>query len=290
MKKLFLSLVICLINCINPAISHADNINTGAFSTYVSPLVYLNSSRNLSVAVGGYGYFNIEKLHLFEASSSFNYLNSSSPVSLENLALSYSNFQLDNNSIRFGANILNTSYKNNDQGFVAFLGDNYNLSENFSAGLDVSASFYNYYTNFKPVLQINPSLVFSGGDFYSEGTFFVKLKGYYINIPDELAAGVLLLKRNCYSGEFSAGYNYFNIWDINFSAWAGSQVFAVRNNGFSVYNSPEEHFAGYGISAKYSLSEEMDLTLGLHNEHFIESSNQKNTMMISIPILINYNF
>ena len=26
MKKLFLSLVICLINCINPAISYADNI------------------------------------------------------------------------------------------------------------------------------------------------------------------------------------------------------------------------------------------------------------------------
>lgn len=290
-KQLICKIFLASFFLLDPFNAYAEEaMNTSGLSAYTVPLMYLNSSKKQGVALGTYGYFNIEKAHLFEGSLGFSYLNLSTPLYLENLGFSYSNFQLENNSIKVGGDFLNTSLKSNDQGAVGFLSDSYYVSENFSFGLEGAISSYNYYTAWKPILQISPSITFKIGDYYSSGDFFITAKAYYIRLPEELGAGVILFRRNYFSGELSLAYKYLNIFNISVFGWGGSQVFAVRNNGFTVFNSDEEHFAGYGLSLKYALTEELSVNAGIYNDHFIEQKKQTNTMGFSIPISIDYNF
>jgi len=85
------------------------------------------------------------------------------------------------------------------------------------------------------VFQISPKFGFYVGDYYSYGSFYLETRGYYIRLSDDVGFG-----KNFLSAEQKISYSYKN-FVLSLSGWLGEQSFAVKNNGFVVYNLSEKY-------------------------------------------------
>jgi hypothetical protein len=282
MKKTLLSIISALLitNLPVPAAVAADK-NYFYLSTYSTPFFYHNSlTKKNGISVGTYGYFSSPG-HFLEGKLNYSdYEFSSSRISGYDAVLSYTNYQLANTGLKIGTNLLGTSYADNDQGAVLFTGVKYFTSFNINLGVDFYTSFYRMYNNQQPVFQFTPSAGINIGDFYLE------TKGYYIKLPEE----AIIENKDMLSVEGALTYSYNNLFSIEGSGWIGDQAFAVRNSGFTVYNVPEKHFAGYGLAFNYSFSKQLKASVSWYNEHYYGIGNSEQSILVTFPIVLIYNF
>ena len=163
-------------------------------------------------------------------------------------------------------------------GVIGIFGAHF-FEDKWEAGADL---YVTHYQNFAPALtttQLTPHIAFPYGAGKGE------LRGYYIHSDSDLGLG----KRDFLSieGRVSQDVGKFN---VGIYGWGGEQTFAVRNDGFIVFNLTEKHRAGYGGEANYKFTDHSKITGRVGQELFSDFANQLNTQQTFFSVLFMHTF
>jgi hypothetical protein len=77
---------------------------------------------------------------------------------------------------------------------------------------------------------------------------------------------------------------------VTASGWIGKEAFAVRNDGFVVYNKPEEQKGEYGLSINYILSKQSSLTAGFNKEFFSDVGEWNTATATRYSLMLGHTF
>ena len=179
--------------------------------------------------------------------------------------LTYANFSVPHLKLRVGGQYITSDDPFTDQGWVAFGGAEYYVANRWGAGLD---GYFTRYPNFQDQLaaaQLTPHL---------DTTLWSRercrldndLRGYWIHLNHEFEG-----RQDLFSVEDRLSFNWRR-WTFSAFGWAGEQIFAVRSDGFAVFNLGEKHDAGYGLELRYDFSRRFALTLRANREEFEDTA------------------
>ena len=177
--------------------------------------------------------------------------------------LTYANYSLPHLKLRAGGHYVTGEDAFTDQGWVVFGGAEYYAASRWAVGVD---GYFTKYPNSQDpleVAQLTPhvGVTLGRGDHHAWNN---DLRGYWIHL----------------SRDFDAQHDFFSLedrlsltwrrWTFAAFGWAGQQMFAVRNDGFALYNVAEKHEAGYGAEVRYALTDHWAFTLRASREQFHE--------------------
>lgn len=166
---------------------------------------------------------------------------------------------LRNHTFKFGFHYINSDDELTDQGKIFYFQGTYFQPGSWNAGLEMAYSIYNDSPVDLNVLQIRPHYGFYfaalGKRLYSESRF------YYIHL-DEYIGNTL---KNNYSFEqlFST---YVGQADFKLSGWVGQQIFAVKNEGFVVYNLSDRYLGGVEFEAGYKVTDNLRAAINISQQ------------------------
>ena len=234
-----------------------------------SNLSYLDSQvKDNGYTAGIYGTFGAHWTHLVELGGTLTRVRYLSGYTLEqtDLTAAYSRFWA-RGSARAGGHLMTSTDPLTDGGMVLFGGVSAYKVGVWSAGAEASLSSYSSYGDGLRVAQVAPSAGFTKGD--GSGTRFLSgvLRGYYINLSEDLSQSSGLEGRSFLSGEASLSLTSGPVTLSGF-AWGGEQAFAVRQGGFLVFNLAELHTGGYGGGLRWVVSPRAALSGGVYVERF----------------------
>jgi len=144
--------------------------------------------------------------------------------------------------------IFSTLKKDNNT-FIALAGIEKIKNKNIF-GINISQSKYNDNSLTNYVHQINPYFgIYFGKENSSMGNFYAKISydAIYPNGKNEIL-------NDLYSSFTISFTQNKGKMENSFRYWVGEQLYAVRNNGLTVYNLGDIHNGGFLISTKYKFS------------------------------------
>jgi hypothetical protein len=149
-----------------------------------------------------------------------------------------------------------------DDGMALFFGSARHKPDGGFSRFDVYVSKYDGYSPNVMVYQISPAI---GRTIYKSNgsSLYLQTRGYYIHPTKQIGNNA----RDFFSVGQTISFTKRNV-TAGISAWTGRQVFAVRNDGFVMYNSAEVHKGGYGASISYNMPNQTKLTLFAGKEAF----------------------
>ena len=112
------------------------------------------------------------------------------------------------------------------------------------------------------------------------------LRAYYINTDKEVSGTG---KEDFYSLETRLGMDRDRI-GLGVFGWTGEQAFAVRQEGFSVYNLNERHFGGYGGEIRCRVSPHSQATVRIADEYFAQFANAVKTHRVVTMAMWTWTF
>jgi len=189
-------------------------------------------------------------------------------------------YPLANVRFRFGNHTIANDDPLRSNGEVWFAGLHYFEKERWEAGVDAYVSRYSSYTPPLTIAQITPRV-----SYHITPTSWVEARGYYIHSNADLGLGT----ENFYSAEARLS-KVFGFLTLSAFGYGGNQIFAVRNDGFIVWNLAEEHHGGFGADAIFKLNEHADFTVRIADELFKDLSTQANTQVLMATFLLMYTF
>ena len=279
---------------------------TSTLSAYTGAIDYTDSNKDTGWFAGLY-FQNASlenKLELNYERTEIDYLSAvkiANPtledVEQNDFTLAWTHYFASNYLFRVGGHYIDTNDELTDEGYVAFAGMKYYQGYKFDMGLDF---YYSDYSNFVftdgskglTLYQVEPSIGYAFGDYKSKlGSFYVK--AYYTFIdPDEIENG--LLEDTYHSGGVIVK-NFNGNWTNEIGGWVGKQAFAVRHEGFTVYNLSEERQGGLHLSSTYAFSKSASAKLQYAYESFeevnlIDTTRINDASTNTISLFLNYNF
>jgi len=285
---------------------HAAPASTNTFSAYSGLIDYTDSNKDTGWFAGIF-YENASvnnKIELNYERTEIDYLSSvrQADSTLEDVEQNdftavWTHYFAKNYLFRAGGHYIDTNDKGTDEGYVLFGGLKYYEGYTFDMGVDF---YYSDYTNFVHVdgtkgltlYQIEPSIGYAFGDYKSNiGSFYAK--AYYTFIdPDEVDDG--LLEDTYHSGGVILKHFKGN-WTNELGGWVGKQAFAVRNEGFTVYNLAEERQGGFHLSSMYAFSKNTSLKAQYAYESFeeinlIDTTKINDASTNTFSLFFNYSF
>ncbi len=169
---------------------------------------------------------------------------------------------LKNHAIRLGFHYISSDDDLTDQGKIYFAKVTYFRPAEWNAGLEIDYSDYSDSNVDLDVFQIRPHYGFFfsafGRRLYSETRF------YYIHKDKDVGVSM----DNYYSLEQVFTYTVGNM-DYKLAGWVGQQIFAVKNEGFVVYNLADRYLGGLEAEVGYRLENNLRLALNL-NQQWLE--------------------
>ncbi len=200
--------------------------------------------------------------------------------------LAYS--QLLSNNYKFHSSLHYISSDNNqsDKTKVIFLGLQRFKQNKFDLGIEFA---YSRYEETALAENIGQARVYGGltfGDYKS-------MMGKYIA---KLGATLLYPEYTNSNSSLKSNYSSYDISLTQFkgafinkvSYWYGEQLYGVRDRGFVVYNLNELHESGIYISSRYSLYEDMGLSLTYTKENFNDLDTNIDDCMERILLSFDY--
>lgn len=183
-------------------------------------------------------------------------------LSQHDITVAYANFGIPHLKLRLGGHFVDSEDRYTDRGWVAFGGAEYYVANRWAAGLDGYFSKYPKFQDDLEVVQLTPHV----GVTFGQGPHSVwsnDLRGYWIHLNRDVDT----LGNDFGSVEDRLSFGWRR-WTFSIFGWVGKQIFAVRNDGFALYNMGEEHKAGYGADIAYAFSERYALKLRASREEF----------------------
>nr|VFJ68145.1 MAG: hypothetical protein BECKFW1821B_GA0114236_11408 [Candidatus Kentron sp. FW] len=118
---------------------------------------------------------------------------------------------------------------------------------------------------------------------FGAGTFLLDGKLYLITTD-------IHREKNTYlSVEGNISWFYYP-FDLSLGVWDGTQSFAVRDGGFTVYNLPEKHKGGVDFQAGYAIGKNTRLGLGIAREKVIEDFSWLDVDITTYRIVLKQRF
>jgi len=182
-----------------------------------------------------------------------------------NLATSYKAKLKNNIKLNTLFHYISSNQDQSDGTIITLFGAEKKYKNNLELGLQASASFYNLDSLAKKIFQIKPTIEFDYGHKSSKwGALHPKISFYYIKPSAE---NVTTLENSYFSTELEL--THINSTFINkASIWFGEQLYAVRDNGFTIYNLNELHTKGWSISSRYKIDNNLGAKLSYTNENY----------------------
>jgi hypothetical protein len=196
----------------------------------------------------------------------------------EDYTFVWNNYSLKNFRWRAGVHYINSNSAPIDGGVIGILGAHF-FQDRWEGGADFYLSNYENFAPGLTVTEVSPHIVFPYGPAKGE------LRGYYIHVDQDLGLG----KRDFLSIEARMSQD-FGKFNVGAYGWGGEQTFAVRNDGFLVYNLTEEHRAGYGVEVGYKFSDHTKLTGRGAQELFSDFNTQSKTRQTVLSLLLLHTF
>lgn len=151
-----------------------------------------------------------------------------------------------------------------DKTFIALVGADKKYQNKLVLGLQVAYSIYNSDTLTKEIIQIKPSLKFNYGRADSKwGIIRPKISFYYIEPISQNAT----LESSYFSTELGLTHAKGSFIS-SISIWFGEQLYAVRDNGFTIYNLNELHTKGFILSSRYRVDNDLGVKLSYSSEDY----------------------
>ncbi|WP_029520932.1 hypothetical protein [Persephonella sp. IF05-L8] len=284
-----------------------ENINYDAmvFGGYLN---YSNSeAKDYGYYMGLFGYMGINNQHTLEGSVSYTnikYLDGGTLNQFDYTGL-YRNYSLPNTQIKAGLHYISSDDKATDGGIIFLVGGELYEQYKRNIGVDFSYSYYGNYEINKTytymrgkfssttvtktisglsVFQVSPKLGFYIGDYYNYGSFYLETRGYYIGLSDDVGFG-----KNFLSIEQNISY-YYKEFTLSLSGWIGEQTFAVKNDGFVVYNLSEKYKSGYAFSIGYNMNKKTRISAGISQDRFKEINSTKTSELTSLFFTLGATF
>lgn len=175
--------------------------------------------------------------------------------------IAYANLSIPHVKLRLGGHYVTSEDPFTDQGWVAFVGADYYIANRGEAGVD---GYYTKYPKFQDGLEVVQLTPHVGVNLWhgTNHTLYNDVRGYWIRLNRDFEG-----QRNFFSVEDRLSLNWRR-WTFSAFGWAGQQMFAVRNEGFALYNLGEEHKAGYGVEIRYDFTAHLAFTLRANREEF----------------------
>jgi len=161
---------------------------------------------------------------------------------------------------RFGLHAISSDDNDTDEAFTLFAGFSRYHPYDDSYGGSV---YYSHYPNIDlQVWQAVPKVGKYLGDPITTGTFLIQGKLNLIAIE----AG-----NSYFSAEGEVSWYYRDV-SLSLGAWGGTQLYAVRDDGFVVYNSADKHTGGVTFQAGYALTDNTRLNISIDQEQVRETT------------------
>lgn len=255
--------------------------------SYHLPINYKNSGvRENSSLTGIYGAFQSDLNNKFELALDYSDLNYifNFKIKQYNFTFAYTNESIPGWKFRAGGHYIISDDALTDQAYVLFAGVGKYRFQSWDANLDLYYSNYGDYSPSFNAIQLSPSFGL---------TFpFDRTQGIYINSSANyiiLSEEILSDKKNYFSLRETLTY-YNNRFSISAYALFGEQKFAVRQNGFLVYNVADLMKNGYGASVTYSFTLNFFLKGGVEYDKFNEGAYGTSASSTKFVILAGFNF
>jgi hypothetical protein len=238
---------------------------------------------------GLYGSLGYGLEHVFEGEADYAYITYRDDSSLTqyDFTAAYSNFSLPNIKLRVGGHALLSDDDLTDRGWVAFAGATYYQIAQWDAGLD---AFYSRYENYEPRLQVLQFTPHAGLTFWKNekrnSAFRLDVKGHAIRLDEDVSVGE---GQVFYSGEGRLAL-FVGDWSCGVFGWMGDQMFAVRQDGFAVYNLPEKHTGGYGGDLRLPLTQRFAVTFRVAREMFDDLATREKAGAWTGTVLASFTF
>lgn len=237
--------------------------------------------KSRTVVDGLYYYYGVGSDHSIEAEYDRTRLRyvSGQNYRQRDFTIAYTQYR-PSGKTRVGAHSIKSSTLT-DNDITLFFGSARYKPNGKTAQADIYMSSYSKYSPRVKVYQITPafSRTTKTGD---GGAQFIQAKFYFIR----LAKSPRSMLKNYYSAEQTYSYTRGKV-TIGATAWIGKQAFAVRKDGFAVFNTAETHKGGYELSLSYTLPDRMKAALTHGKEKFSDfgSSNSANSKHTGLSLL-----
>jgi hypothetical protein len=265
--------------------------NNSAFRFGVTPYVgyidYHNSTvKKQAYTSGVYGFAGLGPEHLVEGEA--DYINREDRYIPDlrqwDYTLVYSNFSIPGWKFRLGGHYIDNNDPPSDGAWVTITGAHYYVPGKWDAGLD---AYYSRYDSFIPqldVYQLSPHLAL---EFLRSGDHHFRndLRVHWIDLGEDVGVG----RQQLLSVEDRIAF-VWRQWTFGASGWTGQQTFAVRNDGFTVYNLAEKHRGGFGLDVSYALNNHVALTLRANREFFSEPAVSGDSWSTGISALLSVSY
>lgn len=234
--------------------------------------------------VAGGVYASVGRLNLLEASFENTHVNFRTGADLDqqDYVLAYNHFGVPNWKFRAGTHWIGSSDSFGNGSWIAFGGAHYLALERFDFGADYFHSRYADATTSLDVDQVTPQIAFE--QFLDPATKMrLETLGYAIFADEDLGLG----RQQFYSVESRWRLDRAG-WGIAAFGWAGRQTYAVRRDGFIVFNLAEEHRGGYGLDLILRRGARTQLTVRAVNEIFSDFSTGLETHQVVVAALLSH--
>ncbi len=203
-----------------------------------------------------------------------------------NYIASYKSYLKNNLRLNTVIHYIKSSFSQDNGMIASVIGLNYVSGKKVNLGVEMAYSIYNANKKAPKVFQTKAYLSYPYGRKDSAwGMIFPKITFYYIkplssNIP---------LKDSYFSTEFKL-IHLKNHFTSAISYWAGKQVYAIRDDGFTLYNLDNIHESGFSVSSRYTWSEAIGFKTSYENEYYKPLGSKQNQYMHRYIFLVDFNF
>ncbi|HEC85571.1 MAG: hypothetical protein DRR19_17410 [Candidatus Parabeggiatoa sp. nov. 1] len=250
---------------------------------YYAPIDYRDSTyRDEGKITGIYGAFRPEPGYVWEGAVENINLSYQSLDDLDqtDITLAFTRQKQNRHAYRMGFHSISTTHIETDSSVTWFAGFNrYHPYDDLYGGTL-------YYTRHpdsdRQVWQFVPKVQKYLGDIITTGTFLIEGKLNLINVLEEGNSDTY------FSAEGDITW-YYRSFQLMVGAWAGEQIYAVRNDGFTVYNLPYKHTGGFKFQAGYAVTNNTSIKLGIAQELVTETDGVKSDVTIYM-LSLGYTF
>jgi hypothetical protein len=260
---------------------HFDLTPYGGYIDY-----HHSSVKKQAFVSGVYGSVGYGSAHLLEGE--VDYINRAnrfiSDLHQWDCTLIYSNFSIPHWKFRAGAHHIESTDEPSDGAWVAIAGAEYHFAGAWDAGVDAYCSWYE---NFNPRLTVFQCVPHLGLEVLKSPDRHLRndLRLYWIDIGDDVGVG----RQQMFSVEDRLAFTWRQ-WTLGACGWIGQQTFAVRNDGFSVFNLAEKHKGGCGMDVSYVMGEHAAMTVRVNREFFSEPAVSEGCWSTGIIALFSVSF
>ncbi len=151
--------------------------------------------------------------------------------------------------------------------------------------IDFYESFYQDFSPTLKVFQATATFGFNFGNYFTTGKFYAETKGFYVRLSDDVG-----FQDKQYPSVKQSLFYYHKKLTLEGFVWTGFQIYAVRNDGFVVFNLTEKYLGAFGGSVQYMLNRKTSLKFKIARGKFKESGRGVLANSVNAGLFLGYAF